>query len=296
MRDMLDGYEPYPLEAWRAQFGRIREDLDDALRIEAQLAAGGRSRAAADVPAVHLRFAGAVLDLRAISCSRSHARAASAQGAVHPHVATGAAGRTEQYGGALPGGEQRGRAAGGRASFRASTRGRTPGVCSCSRRRCWRSSITAHVMIRSNRAVFYRPRSVQRSQRTGAQTDHRSGGAVDQLSRELHDEFGQILTAIGAMFRRGKKGLPQDSPLLRQIAGDPRSGPGDHGQRSGAFRRPSTRRSSRLGGSRQTIDWYVPTFERQTGIVTVHYGRSGSRSRASATQRPSTFTVCFRKR
>ena len=38
MRDMVDGNEPYPLEAWRGQFSRTREDLDDALRIEAQLA------------------------------------------------------------------------------------------------------------------------------------------------------------------------------------------------------------------------------------------------------------------
>ena len=37
MRDMLDGSEPYPLEAWRGQFQRIHVDLDDAMRIEAQL-------------------------------------------------------------------------------------------------------------------------------------------------------------------------------------------------------------------------------------------------------------------
>lgn len=31
MRDMLDRDEPYPLDAWSAQFTRIREDLDAAL-------------------------------------------------------------------------------------------------------------------------------------------------------------------------------------------------------------------------------------------------------------------------
>ena len=38
MRDMLDNDEPYPITAWRAQFQRIRSDLDDALRREAELA------------------------------------------------------------------------------------------------------------------------------------------------------------------------------------------------------------------------------------------------------------------
>src|SRR5207237_1774001 len=38
MRDMLDNDEPYPLTAWSAQFQRGRNDLDDALRREEQLA------------------------------------------------------------------------------------------------------------------------------------------------------------------------------------------------------------------------------------------------------------------
>src|SRR5689334_20867276 len=43
MRDMLDNAEPYPLTAWRAQFQRLRTDLDDAFRVEAQLAQVTRS-------------------------------------------------------------------------------------------------------------------------------------------------------------------------------------------------------------------------------------------------------------
>src|SRR6184192_3752995 len=34
MRDMLDTTERYPLTAWTAQFERIRQDLDTALKIE----------------------------------------------------------------------------------------------------------------------------------------------------------------------------------------------------------------------------------------------------------------------
>ena len=43
MRDMLDNDEPYPLTAWKAQFERIRTDLDDALHREEPLAAGRRT-------------------------------------------------------------------------------------------------------------------------------------------------------------------------------------------------------------------------------------------------------------
>src|ERR1022692_717620 len=38
MRDMLYGDEPYPLAAWKKQFDGHRDDLDDALHLEARLA------------------------------------------------------------------------------------------------------------------------------------------------------------------------------------------------------------------------------------------------------------------
>jgi len=38
MRDMVNGDEPYPLQAWKGQFDRIRVDLEDALRLEREMA------------------------------------------------------------------------------------------------------------------------------------------------------------------------------------------------------------------------------------------------------------------
>ena len=43
MRDMLDNDEPYPLIAWQAQFQRIRNDLDSALRVEDQFSMAKRA-------------------------------------------------------------------------------------------------------------------------------------------------------------------------------------------------------------------------------------------------------------
>ena len=43
MRDMLESDEAHPLAAWSAEFERIHADLDDALRLEAQLAVAART-------------------------------------------------------------------------------------------------------------------------------------------------------------------------------------------------------------------------------------------------------------
>ena len=43
MRDMLDAREPYPLTAWSAQFERIHEDLDAALKLEASVSPAART-------------------------------------------------------------------------------------------------------------------------------------------------------------------------------------------------------------------------------------------------------------
>jgi len=43
MRDMLDSEEPYPLTAWKAQFARIRGDLDSAIAREAEVATAQRT-------------------------------------------------------------------------------------------------------------------------------------------------------------------------------------------------------------------------------------------------------------
>ena len=43
MRDMLDNNEPYPLTAWDAQFQRIRNDLEDALKRQEQVSVAHRT-------------------------------------------------------------------------------------------------------------------------------------------------------------------------------------------------------------------------------------------------------------
>ena len=42
MRDMLDNLDGYPLTAWSGQMDRMRDNLDDAIRVESKLAANRR--------------------------------------------------------------------------------------------------------------------------------------------------------------------------------------------------------------------------------------------------------------
>ena len=96
------------------------------------------------------------------------------------------------------------------------------------------------------------------------------------LSRELHDEFGQILTAIGAMLSRAEKkgGLPPDSPFRTEVA---------EVREIAQSTIDKIRSLSQVlhppvlddGGLEKTIDWYVPTFQKQTGIA-VRYEKTGT--------------------
>ena len=84
------------------------------------------------------------------------------------------------------------------------------------------------------------------------------------ISRELHDEFGQILTAVGAMLGRVERHTPPDSPLRSEL----------HEVRDIAQTTLENIRSLSQAlhpvmldesGLESTIDWYIPVVEKQTG-------------------------------
>ncbi len=94
------------------------------------------------------------------------------------------------------------------------------------------------------------------------------------ISRELHDEFGQILTAIGAMLHRaGKKIPPLDDSLrgdfeeVREIVQSTL----DKIRALSQALHPVVLDDAGLEGA---LDLYLPGFEKQTGIV-VRYEKEG---------------------
>jgi two-component system sensor histidine kinase UhpB len=84
------------------------------------------------------------------------------------------------------------------------------------------------------------------------------------ISRELHDEFGQTLTAVGAMLSRARRQhcppeLAGDLEEIRTIAQEALEKTRSLTQ---------TLHPSILddGGLEEAIDWYLTVFEKQTGI------------------------------
>jgi glucose-6-phosphate-specific signal transduction histidine kinase len=73
--------------------------------------------------------------------------------------------------------------------------------------------LTSLYLIYSNRKIFARLEllSVQRSE-LAHKLIHTQESTLRQISRELHDEFGQVLTAIGVLLGRAGKQVPPASP------------------------------------------------------------------------------------
>ena len=94
------------------------------------------------------------------------------------------------------------------------------------------------------------------------------------ISRELHDDFGQILTAMGAMLGRARNQVEEGSQLradlleVREIAQSTL----DKVRSLSQALHPVMLDEA---GLEQTIEWYLPVVERQTGIG-ISYEKSGT--------------------
>ncbi len=94
-----------------------------------------------------------------------------------------------------------------------------------------------------------------------------------QVARDLHDEFGQILTAIGAMLgRAGQKGLARESPFVQEV---------EHVKKIVEDTLQTVRNGSQIFrpailddfGLEHTLEWLAVQFTRQTGIDVHFEGR-----------------------
>ena len=272
MRDMLDvdSGQPYPLAAWSAPFQRIRRDLDDALKRQAELGAGGGTpeqrqylvdALAQFWDAADRLFAlardGHESEARAEIRLSLQARQAALGTAVSRLLVTNNA--SEE-----------------------ATAARVQGIYDQVERQVYgflaatlaAIAITSLYLIRSNRRLFDRLAALSQERRDVAQqliTARES--TLRHLARELHDEFGQTLTAMGSMLGRAERQVPAGSPLrtdLREVA--------EIAQRMleqvrglAQALHPSILEAVGLEG---TIEWYLSTAERNLGIP-VTYDRSG---------------------
>jgi signal transduction histidine kinase len=271
MRDMLDNDEPYALTAWSAQFERIRADLDNALMLEEQAAVAERTpeqrqflvtSMAQFWDAVDRTFAlardGKESDARTQIRLSLQARQAALSTAVARLLVQNNESE-EQV--ALRVGQIYDRVQRQVYIFFAAI--------------LTAIVLTSLYLIQSNRRLFAQlaALSEQRSELAQKLISTQESTLL-HISRELHDEFGQILTAIGSMLSRARNHVPEDSPLraeLREVSEIAQSTLDKVRSLSQALHPVMLDEA----GLESTIDWYIPVAERQSGI-NISYEKSGT--------------------
>lgn len=271
MRDMLDNDEPYPLTAWTAQFQRMRTDLDDGLRQEQQLAFAGRtaeqqqyleSSLAQFWDAVDRTFAlardGKETEARAQIRLSLQAR----QQALSTAVSRLLVQNNESE-------EQAGQ------SIR--------DIYDRVQRRVYlfltaalaAILLTSAYVIRSNRILFSQVAELSEQRSELAQKLIATQEAtLRYISRELHDEFGQILTAMGSMLARAGNHLTGNSPLRAELV-EVRDIAQNTLEKVRSLSQALHPVMLEEAGIESTVDWYLPVVEKQSGIK-IFYEKSGA--------------------
>lgn len=271
MRDMLDSDEPYPLTAWSPQFERVRLDLDDALRRQEAVSVNRRTPEQRQYLASSVKQFWDAVD-RMFELARAgredEARAQirlslqARQAALSTTVARLLVQNNENE-------EQ--------------TAQRVQDIYARVQRQIYWFMAAALVaiattglyLIRSNRRLFGELATVSERRRELAQKlIGMREATLREISRELHDEFGQILTAIGSMLGRAGRQVPESSPLradLREI-GEVAQASLDKVRGLSQTLHPSILEEL---GLESTIGWYLSTVEKQLGLE-VDYVRTGT--------------------
>jgi signal transduction histidine kinase len=271
MRDMLDNDEPYPLTAWEAQFDRIRADLDDALRHEEQLAVIHRTPEQSQFLGTSLeQFWDAVQRIFGLA---REGKAGEARAQIRLSLQSRQAALSTTVARLLVQNNE--------AEELAATRIRE--VYDRVQRQVYIFSaaivvailLTSIYLISSNRRLFAQLATLSEQRSDLAQKlIFTQESTLLYISRELHDEFGQILTAIGSMLSRSKNQVPEDSLFrgqLREVAELTQSTLANVRSLSQALHPVMLDET----GLESTIDWYLPVVERQTG-VNISYEKSGN--------------------
>lgn len=266
LRDMLDQTDGYPLTAWGPQLGRIRENLDDAIRVEAGLAAGRRDpQQAAYLAAAFAQLWAAVDKMKAMTETEAPA-------AVTPFIRE----TLEPQLQALTSLTARLLVQNNAEEQRATEQ--IAEIYGEIERNAYvflafsliLVLVVSLALIRSNRILFEQLASLSNQRRELAQQlIATQESTLRTVSRDLHDEFGQILTAVGAMLSRAGRSAPeafteelQETKMVVQETLE-------KVRALSQALQPVIVEEQGLGAA---VEWYLPVFERQTGIAVRYTG------------------------
>jgi signal transduction histidine kinase len=270
MRDMLDTTEPYPLTAWTAQFERIHQDLDAGLTLEEGLAGANRTEDQRRYLTQNVsQFWDAMNRMFALAQDGKDAEAReqirlslqARQQALSTAVSRLLVENNE--------GEEQ-------------AASRIAQIYDGVQRQLYiflaatliAIVLTSLYLIRSNRQIFARLAELSEQRSDLAQKlISTQESTLRHISRELHDEFGQVLTAIGSMLSRAGKQAEEGSPLredLQEVQEIAQSTLNNIRTLSQALHPVLLEEA----GLESTLDWYIPAVGRQSGL-TLHYEKTG---------------------
>jgi signal transduction histidine kinase len=272
MRDMLDNTEPYPVTAWHAQFQRLRTDLGDAFRIEAQLAEVARNTEQQQYLQNSLAQFWDATDR--IFTLAQNGRSDEAKEQVRLSLQARQEAISSAVARLLVQNNEGERDATARISEIYDRVQRQ--VYMLLAATLTAIALTSFYLIRSNRILFAQIAELSQQRSELAQkVIATQESTLRHISRELHDEFGQVLTAIGSMLSRMRKHLPGDSPIHDDVleVSEIAQSTLDKIRTLSQALHPVILDEE---GLESALDWYLPTMERQTGIK-VCYEKSGDR-------------------
>jgi len=271
MRDMLDHDEPYPLTAWSAQFQRIRADLEDALRREQEVAVVDRTPEQREYLSRSIAQFWDATERMFQVAQRENDGAAKTQILSLQERQAALSNMVARL--LVQNNESEEKAAAQIAAIYDRVQQQVYWLLAAT---LTAILLTSLYLIRSNRLLFSQLAllSEQRSE-LAQKLIATQESTLRHISRELHDEFGQILTAIGVMLGRAGNQLASNSQL-RQDLKEVREAAQNALEKVRSLSQALHPVMLDESGLEPTLDWYLATVQRQTGI-NVSYEKRGKR-------------------
>jgi signal transduction histidine kinase len=270
LRDMVEGTEPYPLSAYKPEFDRIHGDLEDALAIEARLMPTERNKGQQNLlNSAFQRFWNETGQLWALA---AEGRTNDARAVIRTRLEAERATMTTVISRLLVQNNE----------VEAAAVQEITAIYAKVERNLYlfivavlaAIALTGMLVMRHDRRVFAQLNQLSEQRKDlAAKVITVQEDVFRTLARELHDEFGQVLTALGMMLMRVERKLPEASPEradlleVRQIANQTL----ERVRGMSQMLHPPVLDDY---GLEKSIEWYLGQFQKQTAVQ-VHYEKIG---------------------
>jgi len=270
MHDMLDGAQPYPLTAWTTQFTRIRGDLDDALAQEAALAL------AEPAPVDRQRLTDSLSQfwdaVDRMFVTAREGRPDEAREQIRWSLQARRASLTTAVARMLFANNEREEEAAARVQdIYDQVEREAVGFLAATLAAI---AVTGLVVMRTTGRLFGEVEQLsERRRELARQLITTREATLSHVARELHDEVGQILTALGTVIGRAGRetSLPQSLRDDLHDIGTTAQRTLDDVRSLSQTLHPAVLDDLGLDSA---LEWYVSTLERQQRLA-VDYARSG---------------------